>query len=122
MHGRPLEALKKWLGKPGPGTDRRSRRFVAVIECILDQNVRDRGAASFPAMNHELLQILHEHGIGILQMPCPEIAALGPGRSRPTASFRHTPRWRRKILPRRTAGRPSAAASRSRARWRGDCR
>lgn len=75
----PFSSLRRRCDKD----DCRQRRFVAVIECILDQNVRDRGAASFPAINHELLQILHEHGIGILQMPCPEIAALGPERSRP---------------------------------------
>ena len=73
----PFSSLRRRCDKD----DCRQRRFVAVIECILDQNVRDRGAASFPAMNQELLQILHEHGIGILQMPCPEIAALGPERS-----------------------------------------
>lgn len=62
--------------------DLRSRRFVAVIDCILNQNARDAGAARFPAMNFELLQLCHEHQVGILQMPCPEIAVLGFKRAR----------------------------------------
>jgi len=57
--------------------DGRSRRFVAVIDCILNQNARDAGAARFPAMNFELLRLCHEFDIGILRMPCPEMAALG---------------------------------------------
>jgi predicted secreted protein len=63
--------------------DGRSRRFVAVIDCILNQNARDLGAARFPAMNFELLRICHEHQVGVLQMACPEVAALGLKRARP---------------------------------------
>jgi predicted secreted protein len=63
--------------------DIRGRRFVAVIDCILNQNVRDCGAARFPAMNLELVQLCHAHRVGIVQMPCPEIAALGFKRKRP---------------------------------------
>lgn len=63
--------------------DCRGGRFVAVIDCILNQNVRDRGAASFPGMNFELLQLCHEQGVGVMQMPCPEVLALGFERKRP---------------------------------------
>ena len=63
--------------------DCRGGRFVAVIDCILNQNVRDRGAASSPSMNFELLQLCHEQGVGIMQMPCPEVLALGFERKRP---------------------------------------
>jgi predicted secreted protein len=65
--------------------DGRSRRFVAVIDCVLNQNARDCGAARFPAMNFELLRLCHEHHVGVLQMPCPEIAALGFKRARKPA-------------------------------------
>jgi len=54
-----------------------------VIDCVLNQNVRDQGAANCPAMNFEVLRLCHENGIGIMQMPCPEIAALGFKRQRP---------------------------------------
>lgn len=63
--------------------DCRGGRFIAVIDCILNQNVRDRGAASFPGMNFELLQLCHEQGVGVMQMPCPEVLALGFKRKRP---------------------------------------
>jgi predicted secreted protein len=63
--------------------DGRGHRFVAVIDCILNQNVRDAGAAEYPAMNFAVLELCHEHAVGILQMPCPEIAALGFPRTRP---------------------------------------
>lgn len=74
--------VKRITRNRGP-QDCRSGRFVAVINCILDQNVRDSGAATFPAMNLELLQLCHRFNVGILQMPCPEVFVLGPQRERP---------------------------------------
>lgn len=65
-----------------PAIDGRGRRLVAVIECVLNQNSRDAGAASFPAMNWALLDLCQEYDVGILQMPCPEIACLGFERAR----------------------------------------
>lgn len=79
----PLHFIKKLLGITPPPADGRSRRFVAVIECVLNQNARDAGAACFPDMNFELLALCHRYGIGVLQMSCPEVAALGPERKRP---------------------------------------
>lgn len=75
-----LSRVKRWL-HPVP-TDPRSRRFVAIIECILNQNARDIGAACAPAMDSRLLQLCDIHRVGILQMPCPEIHALGFARGR----------------------------------------
>lgn len=83
MLRKPIAALKGLLGIATPAADRRNRRFVVVIECVLNQNARDTGAACFPAMNLELLQLCHQHDVGIVQMPCPEIAALGFERKRP---------------------------------------
>ena len=64
-------------------SDARGRRLVAVIECMLNQNCRDAGAALFPAMNRELLRLCGDHGVGIVQMPCPEADVLGLPRKRP---------------------------------------
>ena len=83
MLGKPVTTLKRWLGMSGPTGDARGYRFVAVIECVLNQNARDAGAACSPAMNFELLQRCHQHNVGILQIPCPEIVALGFERRRP---------------------------------------
>lgn len=77
---RPARAVGEIADKV---VDIRGRRFVAVIDCMLNQNARDSGAACFPAMNLELIQLCHAHHVGIVQMPCPEIAALGFKRTRP---------------------------------------
>ena len=63
-------------------SDSRSRRLVVVIECILNQNARDAGAANFPAINRQILHLCNEYNIGILQIPCPEIKFLGIDRKR----------------------------------------
>lgn len=70
------------LVKPTHPLDNRGRRLVAVIECILNQNARDAGAATFPSMNWDVVSLCREHDVGILQMPCPEIACLGFSRAR----------------------------------------
>ncbi|MBU1363558.1 MAG: hypothetical protein KKE51_07010 [Gammaproteobacteria bacterium] len=80
---RSLLAVFKPAHPPGLPHDGRGGRFVVVIDCVLNQNVRDQGAANCPAMNFEILRLCHEKGIGIMQMPCPEIAALGFKRQRP---------------------------------------
>lgn len=63
--------------------DRRSRRLVAVIECALNQNARDAGAASYRAVNKALLRLCMRYGVGIVQIPCPEMRFLGLARERP---------------------------------------
>lgn len=63
--------------------DARGKRFVAVIECLLNQNARDRGAAAYPALNPTVLALCEKHGVGLLQIPCPEIRLLGLNRDRP---------------------------------------
>ena len=82
MLKKPISTLKNLLGRSAASADVRGRRFIAVIDCVLNQNARDAGAACFPAMNFELLQLCQRHGVGVLQMPCPEMAALGPERKR----------------------------------------
>lgn len=58
-------------------SDQRSNRIVLVIECILDQNARDLGAATYASMNKKILRLCMQYDVGILQIPCPEIAFLG---------------------------------------------
>ncbi len=80
-----LPRRRRWLGGAAgvaPEPDLRSRRMVVVIECILNQNVRDPGAASFAAMNEGVVMRCAQQRVGIVQMPCPEVACLGPARRR----------------------------------------
>ena len=62
--------------------DQRSFKFVTVIECILNQNSRDFGVAMYPALNRDLLQLCMRYEVGILQIPCPEMAFMGLARKR----------------------------------------
>ncbi|WP_291994682.1 hypothetical protein [Candidatus Accumulibacter sp. ACC003] len=63
--------------------DQRSRRLVAVIECALNQNARDAGAASYPAVNKALLTLCMRYDVGVVQIPCPEMRFMGLSRERP---------------------------------------
>ena len=64
--------------------------MVFIIECLLNQNARDLGAAVSPAVTREMMDVLADAGIGMVQIPCPEIACLGFERRRPAGqSIRH---------------------------------
>jgi hypothetical protein len=80
-----LDAVAARLGR-SRRQDGRGGRMLAVIECHLNQNVRDGGAATFPAMNLPLLEQCARHGVGLLPMPCPEVHCLGPQRARPAGT------------------------------------
>ena len=71
------------FAKPASRDDARGGRFVVVIECLLNQNARDRGAAAYSAVNDAVVALCVRHGVGLLQLPCPEIRFLGPDRARP---------------------------------------
>ena len=69
--------------------DRRSGRVAFLIECLLNQNARDMGAAESPAMTRPVIDLLAEKDVGMVQIPCPEIACLGfPRRRAPGQSIR----------------------------------
>ena len=69
-----LNPLKRFSKQP---SDQRSHRIVMVIDCILNQNSRDLGAANYPSMNKEILRLCMQYNIGIFQIPCPEMTFLG---------------------------------------------
>lgn len=50
---------------------------MAVIECILNQNARDTGAATYRSMNKTLIQLCMKYEVGLFQIPCPETMCLG---------------------------------------------
>jgi predicted secreted protein len=62
--------------------DCRCRRVILVPHCALNQNARVAGAAECPAAITELIAGLMERGIGIVQMPCPELRILGLSREK----------------------------------------
>ena len=62
-------------------TDKRSKRVVLVIHCILNHNARIDECAYYPGAMTEIVEALMEAGVGIVQMPCPELHCLGLDRA-----------------------------------------
>jgi predicted secreted protein len=59
------------------GDDARSRRVVFVAHCLLNQNAKVEGLATYPGAVEPLIAQLLDAGVGFVQMPCPEAALLG---------------------------------------------
>jgi predicted secreted protein len=58
-------------------TDARSKTILFVAHCILNQNSISDGTATFPGSVKPIINLLLESGIGIVQLPCPELMCLG---------------------------------------------
>lgn len=57
--------------------DARSKRFILVAHCLLNQNSISDGTADFPGQFTGVIDLLIAGGIGIVQLPCPELLCLG---------------------------------------------
>jgi len=57
--------------------DGRSKRVVLAVHCIHNQNARIDKCAYFPGVMGEIAQMLADSGVGIVQLPCPELMHLG---------------------------------------------
>jgi predicted secreted protein len=57
--------------------DERSGKIALIAHCILNQNSRAAGLAERPSMITEILKFLANNEIGIIQLPCPELAYAG---------------------------------------------
>lgn len=51
----------------------RSRKIVFVSHCILNQNAKAAGREKSTGSIKELVEILTQSGVGIVQLPCPQI-------------------------------------------------
>ena len=69
--------------------DARSKRIVLVAHCILNQNAISDGTAQFPGADAAVVRRLLEAGVGIVQLPCPELNCLGLDRGDPRGGERH---------------------------------
>lgn len=56
---------------------RRSRKIALVSHCILNTNAKIEGTASYPAALQQVVGLLLAHHYGIIQLPCPELRAMG---------------------------------------------
>jgi predicted secreted protein len=70
------------FSRPEAKPDRRGGRLVFLVECLMNQNARDLGAAERPAVDREVLEILADAHVGMVQIPCPEMVCLGFERRR----------------------------------------
>jgi len=75
--------------------DERSKKIVVVAHCILNQNARVFGIASYPGMIPEIVEVLKARNVGVVQMPCPELAYEGLNRWSQTKEQYATPMFRR---------------------------
>ena len=57
--------------------DARGNTILFVSHCILNQNAKVRGIATHPGAVRPIVELLLERGVGIYQMPCPEMCYLG---------------------------------------------
>lgn len=51
----------------------RSKKIIFVSHCLLNQNVRAIGRERFQGSFKDLLELFAASGIGIVQLPCPQI-------------------------------------------------
>jgi len=56
---------------------KRKKKIVLMCHCILNANSKVEGLATYPAALNEVLAPLIERGIGIIQLPCPELTCYG---------------------------------------------
>jgi predicted secreted protein len=57
--------------------DKRSKRIILVAHCVLNQNAKLDRCAHYPGAISEVVEEILKSGLGILQMPCPELLCLG---------------------------------------------
>lgn len=68
--------------------DGRSQKVAFLAHCLLNQNAISDGTAVRPAGFPEMVFYLLEHGVGIVQLPCPELLCLGLDRGDPQGAER----------------------------------
>ncbi len=57
--------------------DKRSKKIILVAHCLLNQNSISDNTADFPSQFEEAVTLLMSYQVGIIQLPCPELACLG---------------------------------------------
>ena len=57
--------------------DKRSKRVLLIAHCIFNQNAKIDRCAHYPGSLPEVAEVLIDAGVGIVQLPCPELLYLG---------------------------------------------
>ena len=53
--------------------DKRSERIVVVSHCLLNVHSLEDNLAIYPGLEEEVIELLIKKGVGVYQIPCPEI-------------------------------------------------
>ena len=70
--------------------DQRSGKIVVVSHCILNVHSLEDNLAIYPGLEREVVELLIKKGVGIYQIPCPEIELSGIYRKAlPKESYDH---------------------------------
>ena len=73
----------------------RSKRVVFVSHCILNQNAKAKDKEKSPGAIRELVELFSESGVGIVQIPCPQLEFVdGLGRKPGTKSSIDSKKYR----------------------------
>ncbi len=78
--------------------DARSGRLIFLSHCCLNQNAKVRGIAIYPGAIRPLVELLLEAGVGLYQMPCPEMTYVGAMRWGQVRDQYNSPMFRRHCL------------------------
>jgi predicted secreted protein len=66
--------------KKGLRSMQRGRKIILVAHCLLNANAKVGSLCTYPAALTELMAGLFERGIGVIQLPCPEMLLYGSRR------------------------------------------
>lgn len=75
--------------------DDRGRKIIFLSHCILNQNAKVEGIATYPGMIKPVVESLLENDIAIYQMPCPEMTYIGAMRWSHTKDQYNSPMFRK---------------------------
>jgi len=71
-------------------SDKRSGKMVVVSHCILNVHSLEDNLAIYPGLEQEVVELLIKKGVGIYQIPCPEVELSGIFRKAlPKESYDH---------------------------------
>ena len=73
----------------------RSKKVVLLAHCVLNQNAKVDGLAKEPGLALPIVTVLFSHRLGVIQLPCPEIAMAGVRRWWQTKRQYDIPSFRR---------------------------
>ena len=74
---RPPQRVQRQRALRAQLADARSGRVLVVSHCLLNENVRYLGGAAHPGPVPQIVLTALDHGVGLVQMPCPEQHAWG---------------------------------------------